>query len=223
MKYYLYVIQYVAKRPYVIAAAVAIAALVTVSLALSLYVTPQTSSSNSNDSSATPLGVFDNVESRIVDAAGDAGYQVDGDGEQVKRNYHDILGANVVKRGEAFFFTINLAGNPNESQEYETIYRWQIITTSPVTNRLQQYTIMFPHFATGNSTIDGWYFGVYDATVNTFILRPVRIEDMPDNRVEFPVEDLYIGFPSRFSYWVEVLTRTDPSFGSPRYLVDYAP
>ncbi|HEX7031976.1 MAG TPA: hypothetical protein VF172_03150 [Nitrososphaera sp.] len=207
------------KGPYILAVAVAIAALVPVSIALSPYA-PQ----SIGNSDAT-VGVYDNAESRIVDAAGDAvAVQTGGDDDdQVKRDYHDILGASVVKRGDAFFFTINLAGNPNNSLEYETIYRWQIITTSPVTNRTQQYTIMFPHFATGNSTIDGWYFAVYDATVNTFILRPVKIEDMPGNKVEFPVEDLYIANPSQFSYWVEVLARIDPSFGGTRYLVDYAP
>lgn len=211
-------ILYVPKASYMLAVAVAIAALVPVSIALSPYA-PQTSSSSS-----PILGVYDSTESRIVDATDDAvSVQTEADDGQVSRDYHDILDASVVKRGDAFFFTINLAGNPNDNHEYETIYRWHIITTSPVTNRMQQYTIMFPHFATGNSTIDGWYFAVYDATVNTFILRPVKIEEMPENKVEFPVEDFYIGNPSQFSYWVEVLVRLDPSFGGPRYLVDYAP
>ncbi len=207
-----------AKGSYILAVAVAIAAIVPVSIALSPYA-PQ---SSSNDDPV--LGVYDNAESRIVDATGDAvPVEIDGDDGQIMRDYHDILDASVVKRGDAFFFTINLAGNPNNSQEYETIYRWHIVTTSPVTNRMQQYTLMFPHFATGDSTIDGWYFGVYDNTVNTYILRPVKIEDMPENKVEFPVEDLYIGNPSQFSYWVEVLARIDPSLGGTRYLVDYAP
>ncbi|MEW6603818.1 MAG: hypothetical protein AB1351_03910 [Thermoproteota archaeon] len=201
------------KASYVLAAAVAVSALVPLSIALSPYA-PQTG--------GPKLGIYDGVESRIADARDDAEAVQTGT-EVLVRDYHDILGASVVKRADAFFFTINLAGNPNNSQEYETIYRWQIITTSPVTNREQQYTIMFPHFATGNSTTDGWYFAVYDETVNTFIVRPVRIEDMTENRVEFPVEDFYIGNPSRFSYWVEVLVRLDASFGGPNHLVDYAP
>lgn len=201
------------KASYVLAAAVAVSALVPLSIALSPYA-PQTG--------GPKLGIYDGGESRIADAMDDAEAVQTGT-EVLVRDYHDILGASVLKRGDAFFFTINLAGNPNNNQEYETIYRWQIITTSPVTNREQQYTIMFPHFATGNSTIDGWYFAVYDETVNTFIVRPVRIEDMTENRVEFPVEDFYIGNPSRFSYWVEVLVRLDASFGGPNHLVDYAP
>lgn len=201
------------KASYVLAAAVAVSALVPLSIALSPYA-PQTG--------RPKLGIYDGGESRIADAMDDAEAVQTGT-EVLVRDYHDILGASVLKRGDAFFFTINLAGNPNNNQEYETIYRWQIITTSPVTNREQQYTIMFPHFATGNSTIDGWYFAVYDETVNTFIVRPVRIEDMTENRVEFPVEDFYIGNPSRFSYWVEVLVRLDASFGGPNHLVDYAP
>ncbi len=210
-------ILYVLKASYVLVIAAAAAVLVPVSIALSPY---------APEVGGPRLGVYDNTESRIADARDDAEaiFQQNGtDAIPQVRDYHDILGAKVIKRSDAFFFTIDLAGNPNNNQEYETIYRWHIITTSPVTNREQQYTIMFPHFATGNSTIDGWYFAVYDETVDTFVVRPVKIEDMPENKVEFPVEDLYIGNPSQFSYWVEVLVRIDASFGGPNYLMDYAP
>ena len=207
------------KAPYVLAVAVAVATIVPVSLAFSPFAPPAIDG-------GPKIGVYDNAESTIEDARGDAEavFQQNGtDAIPQVRDYHDILGARVVKQGEAFLFTIDLAGNPNNNQELETIYRWHIITTSPVTNREQQYTLMFPHFVTGNSTTEGWHFGVYDETVNTWILRLTRIGDMPDNRVEFPVEDLYIGNPTKFSYWIDVSVRLNATFGEPNYLMDYAP
>jgi hypothetical protein len=208
----------VLKASYVLAAAVAVAALVPISLAIT-GIRPQMGQS---------IGTYDNAESRIEDAKGDveAVYQnarTETETIPQVRDYHDILGASVVKRGEAFFLTINLAGNPNNNENYETLYRWHIITTSPITNREQQYTIMFPNFARGNSTTDGWYFAVYDETVDTFIKRPTRISDMPEDRVEFPVEDFYIGAPTKFVYWVDVSVRLNATLGEPDYLLDYAP
>jgi hypothetical protein len=119
---------------------------------------------------------------------------------------------------------IEPAGNPNDNDKYETQYRWHIITTSPITNREQQYIIRFQNFASGgNSTLEGWYFSVFDRTVGRFIISPTSIPDMPDNRVEFPIEDLYIGNPSSFSYWVDVSVRVNGTFGQPDYIMDYAP
>jgi len=208
----------VLKASYVLAASVAVAVLVPISLAIT-GIRPQMGQS---------IGTYDNAESRIEDAKGDveAVYQnarTETETIPQARDYHDILGASVVKRGEAFFLTINLAGNPNNNENYETLYRWHIITTSPITNREQHYTIMFPNFARGNSTTDGWYFAVYDQTVDTFIMRPTRISDMPEDRVEFPLEDFYIGAPTEFVYWVDVSVRLNATLGEPDYLLDYAP
>jgi hypothetical protein len=140
------------------------------------------------------------------------------------RDYHDILRASVQKRGEAFFLTVVLAGNPNDNDKYEIQYRWHIITTSPITNREQQYIIRFQNSAFGgNSTMQGWYFAVFDRTVGRFIVPPTSIPDMTDNRVEFPIEDFYIGNPSSFSYWIDVSVRVNATFGQPDYIMDYAP
>jgi hypothetical protein len=208
------------KASYVLAAAVAVAAFVPISLAVS-HIGPGIEIGGEQS-----VGTYDNAESRIGDARGDAEavYQKTGT-ETIPqvRDYHDILGASVVKRGEAFFFTINLAGNPNNNVDYETLYRWHVITTSPITNREQQYTIIFPNFNHGNSTTDGWYFAIYDETVNTFIKRLTRISDMPEDRIEFPVEDFYIGAPTKFVYWVDVSVRVNATSGEPDYLMDYAP
>lgn len=208
------------KASYVLAIAVAVATIVPISLAFT-PLGPEIGGSQE-------YGVYNNAESRILDARGDAVavYQQNGtDAIPQVRDYHDILGASVSKRGEAFFLTIDLAGNPNSNQEYETIYRWHVVTTSPVTKSDQRYTIMFPNFAPGstNSTIEGWYFAVFDNTANTYVARPAQITGMPDDRIEFTVDDSYIGDPEMFVYWVDVSVRLNATLGEPDYLMDYAP
>ena len=215
------------KAPYVLALALAVATLVPVSLAFTPY-GPEIERGEQD------VGVYDNANSRIEDERGDAQavYQQSGaDTLPPVRDYHDIVGASVEKRSlpsaesdEAFFLTIELAGNPNISEDFETLYRWNIITTSPITGRDQQYTILLPHYNTGNSTTDGWYFAVYDETAETSVRTPVRIEDMDGNMVRFPVEDFYIGAPNRFVYWVDVSVRLNATDDrEPDYLMDYAP
>jgi len=210
----------VLKASYVLAIALAIAALVPVSLSFSPL--------GQEIGGKQEYGVFDNAESSIVDTRGDAVavYQQSGTGAiPPVRDYHDILGASVSKRGEAFFFTIDLAGNPNSNQEYETIYRWHVVTVTPAANSDQRHTIMFPNFAprSANSTVEGWYFAVFDNTANTYVVRPVQIANMPDDRVEFSVEASNIGDPDRFVYWVDASVRLNATLGEPDYLMDYAP
>ena len=206
------------KASYVLAAAVIVATLVPISLVVT-QIGPEIGEEQS-------IGIYDNAESKIEDARGDAEavYQNIGTETIPKvRDYHDILGAKVVKQGDAFFLTINLAGNPNNNEDYETLYRWHIITTSQITGREQHYTILFPNFKHGNTTTEGWYFAIYDETVDTYIISQKRISDMPDDKVEFPVEDIYIGNPTKFVYWVDVSVRVNATTGVPDYLMDYAP
>jgi hypothetical protein len=212
----------VLKASSVLVIAVAVATLVPVSIGLS-GLGPEI-----GIGARQTVGIYNNnADSRIEDVRDDATPVYQQIGTEVipeVRDYHDILAASVQKRGEAFFFTIELAGNPNDNDKYETQYRWHIITTSPITNREQQYVIRFQNFApSSNSTLEGWYFSVFDRTVGRFIVSPTSIPDMPEDRVEFPIEDLYIGSPSSFSYWVDVSVRINGTFGQPDYIMDYAP
>jgi hypothetical protein len=222
-KYNLCVIFYVPKASFVLVIAVAVATFVPVSIGLS-GLGPEIKIGGRQT-----VGIYNNADSSIEDAQGDVTpvYQQVGTEEIPEvRDYHDILGASVQKRGEVFFFTVALAGNPNDNDMYETQYRWHIITTSPITNREQQYIIRFQNsaFGGGNSTtMQGWYFSVFDRTVGRFIVPPTSIPDMPEDRVEFPIEDFYIGSPSSFSYWVDVSVRVNATFGQPNYIMDYAP
>lgn len=207
------------KAPVVLAFAVAAATLIPLSIAFTPY-------GPKIEAFQKPLtGVYNNAYSEIKDPRGDV------EPANLARGYLDILGASVEKHslspdaGDAFFLTINLAGNPNTSEGYETLYRWHIITTSQTTGRDQQYTILFPHFSgSSNSTNKGWYFVVYDETVDATIKGPVRISNMPNDRIEFPVEDFYIVAPTKFVYWVDVSVRLNATdVGEPDYMVDYAP
>jgi hypothetical protein len=222
-KYNLCVIFYVPKASSVLVIAVAIATLIPVSIGLS-GLGPEIKIGGRQT-----VGIYNNADSSIEDAQGDVMpvYQQIGTEEIPEvRDYHDILRASVQKRGEAFFLTVALSGNPNDNDMYETQYRWHIITTSPITNREQQYIIRFQNSAFGgdnSTTMQGWYFAVFDRTVGRFIVPPTSIPDMPVDRIEFPVEDFYIGNPSSFSYWVDVSVRVNATVGQPNYIMDYAP
>jgi len=207
----------VVKASYVLAAAIVIATLVPISLAVS-GLGPAIDLVQERS-----VGTFDNAPSSIQDPKGDAEavYQKSGNETLPQvRDYHDILGASVEKRGETFIFTINLAGNPNNNQEYESMYRWHIITNSQVTNREQRYTLMFPNFHHGNSTTDGWYSAIYDETVDAYVRPLTKIPPMPDDKVSYALENFYIG---KFDYWVDVSVRLNATSGEPDYLMDYAP
>jgi hypothetical protein len=214
-KYYLFLILHVLKAPYVLALAVAVATLVPVSLAFT-RLGPEIGGKQD-------FGVYNNADSRIEDAREDVNpvYQLNGT-ETIPevRDYHDILSAGVKKQGDAFLFSIELAGNPNENENHETLYRWNIVTDDG-----QHYRILLPHFAAGNnSTERGWYFVVFNVTSNSYIVPMAKISDMPENRVEYPVKDFFIGSPSSFGYWVDVYVRTNNTLeGPPDYLMDYAP
>ncbi len=222
-KYNLCVIFHVPKASSVLVIAVVVATLIPISIGLS-GLGPEIKIGGRQT-----VGIYNNADSSIEDAQGDVTPVYQQAGTEVipdVRDYHDILGASVQKRGEVFFFTVKLVGNPNDNDMYETQYRWHIITTSPITNREQQYIIRFQNsaFSGGNSTsMQGWYFSVFDRTVGRFIIPPTSIPDMPEDRVEFPIEDFYIGSPSSFSYWVDVSVRVDATFGQPNYIMDYAP
>ena len=213
------------KASSVLAIAVAIAILVPVSIGLSGF------GPEIKIGGRQTLGTYNNAESKIEDAQGDVMpvyQQIGTQSVPEAKDYYDILEASVQKQGDVFFFTIKLAGNPNANDKYETQYRWHIITISPITNREQQYTILFQNYASNvnnssNATAKGWYFAVFDRTVGRFIVAPTSIPAMPDDRVEFPVEDLYIGNPSSFSYWVDVSVRVNGTFSQPDYIMDYAP
>lgn len=140
--------------------------------------------------------------------------------------YHEITAASVRRSGDNFDLTINLAGNPNLNEKYETNYMWNMITSGPFWAGERYYLVMLLNFPPDfNHTATGWYYAVFDRTGDRYVVSQTRIADMPDDRVEFNIDGDLLGNPSAFRYWVSVYSRVNnTSFDFyPEYLMDYAP
>lgn len=210
----------------VIAIVVGVAALVAASFAASgLWPSPE------GRQQQTTLGFHRNSDSGITDAVGDARPLLQQNRSSIVpevQDYHDIVAASVkTLEGPSFLLTTDLAGNPNLNEKYQTTYAWHIITKSSTDDQEQLYTVAFSNFPSGftNVTEPGWYYAVFNNTDGSLVLPFTRTWDMPEDRVEFPVEDFYIGGPSEFRYWVSSYVRvSNTNFGSmPDYLMDDAP
>jgi hypothetical protein len=177
------------------------------------------------------LGFYSQDNSHITDTVGDARPVPQRNTSGIApgvQDYHDIVGVSVKGlNGPSFLLTTYLAGNPNLNEKYETMYAWHIITKSSPTGQDQVYIVAFANFPTGfiNATEPGWYYAVFDGTAGSLILPFTRIWDMPNDRIEYPVEASYIGGATEFRYWVSSYVRVNnTSFGSiPDYLMDDAP
>jgi hypothetical protein len=174
------------------------------------------------------FGYFAGEDSMITDKAGDAQaiFQQNEPGivPEVKP-HHDVLSASV-RRGEGFFvFVIDLAGDPNLNEKYETNYMWHIIYPDS-SGQEKHYVIMFLNFAPGfNYTSQGWFYAVFDRTIGSYTLGQTKIPDMIDTKVQYPVDSSLVGNPQSFRYWVSVHTRVNNTTFEyePEYLMDLAP
>ena len=152
------------------------------------------------------------------------------------QGYHDILAAEVNKINDnKILFTIELAGDANKNEKYETVYLWLIyISTtdnndpSPVDKEFQLYTLIIPNFGAnsnfGNKET-GWYLAIFNNTNNFYTLPLSKISDMPTNKVQVFIDPIFIGNPSYFNYLVSSMIRVNNTFldKSPDYFVDFAP
>ena len=207
------------KASLVFAAAIAIATIVPVSMALAGIGIP----------SQPSLGFFSGQESIIQDPAGDAEPVLQSTNASVipeVKGYHDVTAASIREADGHYTLTINLSGNPNDNEKYETNYMWHLISTGSAGVNERYYVIMFFNFAPDfNHTAQGWHYAVFDRTHNEYVLPQTKIGDMPTDRVEFNLDADLVGNPQSLWYWVSVYTRVDStSFeGEPEYLMDYAP
>ena len=153
------------------------------------------------------------------------------------QGYHDILAAEVNKINDnKILFTIELAGDGNTNEKYETVYIWLIyISTtdgnngaSPLDKEFQLYTIIIPNFGAnsnfGNKE-SGWYLAIFNNTNNVYTLPLSKISDMPTNKVQVFIDPIFIGNPSNFNYLVSSMIRVNNTFldKSPDCFVDFAP
>ncbi len=151
------------------------------------------------------------------------------------QDYHDILSAEVNKfNDDKILFTMELAGDANTNEKYETVYLWLIYinttdgkAASTLEEEFQLYTLIIPNFGADSNFRNkaGWYLAIFNNTNNVYTLPLSKISDMPTNKVQVFIDPIFIGNPSHFNYLVSSMIRVNNTFlgKSPDYLVDLAP
>lgn len=193
---------------------------------------------NNSDAFVTIFQKQDSSNSTIKDAKDDAKLVALYETIRVPevQNYHDILSAEVNKVNDnKILFTLELAGDANTNQNYETVYLWLIYipttndnAASTVDKEFQLYTLIIPNFGAnsnfGNNEA-GWYLAVFNNTNNVYTLPLSKISDMPTNKVQVFIDPIFIGNPSYFNYLVSSMIRVNNTFldKPPDYFVDFAP
>src|SRR5215203_417203 len=132
----------------------------------------------------------------------------------VVRDYHDIISASVNKidDGNKMILTMDLAGDANKNEKYETVYLWLIYYTSNLHGRNQQqhqqfYTVIIPNFPSDSNfeNKNGWYLTIFNNTDSSYTLPLSKISDMPKNKVQVFVDPIFIGNPQSFNYVVSTM------------------
>ncbi|HET7642500.1 MAG TPA: hypothetical protein VFK40_03245 [Nitrososphaeraceae archaeon] len=153
------------------------------------------------------------------------------------RDFHDILSIDINKVNDnKVIFTIELAGDANKNEKYETVFIWLVYyyTTNDDINalsssedRFRLYTILIPSFGADSNfeNKEGWYLAIYNNTNNSYTLPLSKISDMPKNKVQIFIDPILFGNPPNFNFTVSSLIRVNNTFldKPPDYLVDYVP
>jgi hypothetical protein len=155
----------------------------------------------------------------------------------LNKEYYDILLSSVKKIHDKLVFSMDLAGDPNKNEKYETTYIWLLyhVASSKYNVNLESnsksdidqiYTLIIPNFAVdSNFNQKGWYMAVFNNTDNSYSLPLVKIKDMPKNKVQVFIDPLLIANLSSFNYLTSVMVRVNSTFLNkpPDYLMDSAP
>jgi hypothetical protein len=148
------------------------------------------------------------------------------------KDYYDILSVSVMKTNNKLTFTMDLAGDSNKNEKYETAYIWLLYYNAYGINRIstsnneQIYTLIIPNFAPNSDfSLKGWYMAVFNNTAGTYTLPLTKISNMPKNKVQVFIDLSLIGTPSSFNYMTCVMVRVNSTFLSkpPDYLMDSVP
>jgi hypothetical protein len=187
-----------------------------------------------NSKTTATTTVFQEPNNKIQDSRGDAKliplYKTDIFPKV--RDYHDILSAevnNVNDDGKSMLLlTIDLAGDANKNEKYETVYLWLINYTDSLNGTAQKsYTVIIPNFAVDSNFKNkhGWYLAIFNNTNNSYTLPLSKISDMPKNKVQVFIGPDFIINPQSFNYIVGVMVRVNSTSldKPPDYLVDSAP
>jgi hypothetical protein len=148
------------------------------------------------------------------------------------KDYYDILSVSVMKINNKLSFVMDLAGDPNKNEKYETTYIWLIYYNTSSINRNSAsqneeiYTLLIPNFAAdSNFSLRGWYTAIFNNTANTYNLPLTRISEMPKDKVGVDIDPSLIGNPASFNYMTCVMVRVNSTFLNkpPDYLMDSVP
>lgn len=143
------------------------------------------------------------------------------------KDYHDILSANVKKVNDhKLLLSIELAGDANRNEKYETVYIWVIYYRNAVSGKDQFYSVIIPNFAIDSKfEAVGWNLAIFNNTGNSYTLPLSKISSMPKNKVEVFIDPNFVGNPLSFNYMVSTMIRVNNTFldKPPDYLVDSAP
>ena len=155
----------------------------------------------------------------------------------LNKEYYDILLSSVKKVDDKLVFSMDLAGDPNKNEKYETTYIWLLYHVASSKNNVnlkgnsksdidQIYTLIIPNFAeNSNFKQKGWYMAVFNNTDNSYSLPLVKIINMPKNKVQVFIDPLLIANLSSFNYLTSVMVRVNSTFLNkpPDYLMDSVP
>ena len=143
------------------------------------------------------------------------------------KDYHDILSANVKKVNDhKLLLSIELAGDADRNEKYETVYIWVIYYRNSVSGKDQYYSVIIPNFAMDSKfEAVGWNLAIFNNTGNSYTLPLSKISSMPKNKVEVFIDPNFVGNPLSFNYMVSTMIRVNNTFldKPPDYLVDSAP
>lgn len=145
--------------------------------------------------------------------------------------YHDILSAYVNQVNSGIELTIDLAGDANQNEKYESVYLWLIYydTNSRTDDKKgQQYTVIVPNFGSRSffGNLKGWYLAIFNNTNNSYTLPLSKIPDMPKDKVQVFFDPIFIGNPSSsLKYIVSSMVRVNSTFlgKPPDYVIDSVP
>jgi hypothetical protein len=148
------------------------------------------------------------------------------------KDYYDILSASVMKINNKLTFTMDLDGDSNKNEKYETAYIWLLyynasdIDRISTSNNEQVYTLIIPNFGLDSDfSLKGWYIAVFNNTADTYTLPIAKISNMPKDKVQVFIDPSLIGSPSSFNYMTCVMVRVNSTFLNkpPDYLMDSVP
>jgi hypothetical protein len=150
------------------------------------------------------------------------------------KEYYDIISASInYTNNKLLIFSMDLAGDPNENEKYETSYIWLLYyndgnktTNLSLQDKEQIYTLIISNYAEDSKfKLKGWYMTIFNNTDNSYTLPPIKLPSMPKNKVEVYIPPYLFGSPAFFDYLTCVTVRVNTTFLNkpPDFVMDSLP